>query len=298
MRPPVIGLAALAAGAALAACDAASPDPGLGAWLQVQGAQYRPGPFPGDEGGPPALDVQTRHGQLLIDRLDEPLDATLDAAARAAVIAIAGGDGAWIVRAGPPDFDTPGQPSAKAVFGIAEGFPPGPFTLQVAAADEAGRFGPPATTDLIALHEAPPMDPLAIGLVWDGAADLDIHVVDPLDGEAWSDKPNTLVPPPPGDPIDPEEYKRHGILDRDANKDCHRDGRPAEYVIWTQQPPPGAYVVRVDARTMCGDAVASWSVAAYRGGELIGAARGASFPADVQLPHGPGAGLLALRFSL
>jgi len=291
-------LAALVLALAPAACDGASPDPGLGAWLQVQGAQYRPGPFPADAGGPPAIDVQTRHGQILIDRLDEPLDATLDPAAGAAVIGIAGSEGAWIIRAGAPDFDTPGLPSAKAVFGVAEGFPPGPFTLQVAASDADGRFGAPATAELIALHAAPPMEPLAIGLVWDGAADLDVHVVDPLGGEAWSDDPNTYVPPPPGDPIDPEEYKRHGILDRDANKDCHRDGHPAEHVIWTQPPPAGAYVVRVDARAMCGDAIVHWSVVAYRDGEPIGAARGASTPSDTELPHGAGAGVLALRFSL
>jgi hypothetical protein len=292
------GILAVAATLGLAACDGASPDPGLGAWLQVAGAQYRPGPLPADEGGPPAIDVQTRHGQIVIDRLDEPLDATLDAAARAAVIGVAGGDGAWLVRAGAPDADTPGLPSAKAVFGVAEGFPPGPFTLQVAASDELGRFGAPATIELVALHEMPPAAPLAIGLAWDGAADLDIHVVDPLGGEAWSDDPNTYVPPPPGEPIDPEEYKRHGILDRDANMDCHRDGRPSEYVIWSVAPPPGEYVVRVDARQMCGDAIAHWAVAAYQDGALIGAARGASTPDDTLLPHGAGAGALALRFSL
>jgi hypothetical protein len=283
--------------APLAACDGASPDPGLGAWLQVAGAQYRPGPFPADAGGPPALDVLTRRGQILIDRLDEPIDATLTAGARAAAIGIAGSDGAWIVRASAPDSDTPGLPSAKAVFGVAEGFPPGPFTLVVAASDEGGRFGAPASAELLALHADAPAAPLAIGLVWDGAADLDLHVVDPLGGEAWSDDPNTYVPPPPGEPIDPEEYKRHGILDRDANQNCRRDGRPSEHVIWTVPPPPGEYVVRVDARSMCGDAAAYWSVVAYRGGEPIASVRGTSVPEDTALPHGAGAGLLALRFS-
>lgn len=285
------------AGPGLAACDGASPDPGLTLQLQVAGAQYRPGPFPADVGGPAALDVQTRHAQILIDRVAEPLDATLEVPARAAAIGIEGADGAWIVRAGPPDSDTPGLPSAKAVFGVAEGFPPGPFRLVVAASDEEGRFGAPASAELMALHAAPPEGTLAIGLVWDGAADLDLHVVDPLGGEAWSDDPNTYVPPPPGEPIDPNEYKRHGILDRDANQDCRRDGRPSEYVVWTVPPPAGEYIVRVDARAMCGDAIAHWAVAAYRAGELIGAARGASTAEDVLGSHGAGAGVLALRFT-
>jgi hypothetical protein len=235
---------------------------------------------------------------ILIDRLDEPLDATLEGPARAAVVGIEGSDGTWIIRAGAPGADTPGLPSARAVFGVTRGFPPGPFTLQVAASDEDGRFGPAVSTEMMALLEPPPEGTLAIGLVWDSAADLDLHVVDALGGEAWADDPNTWVPPPPGEPIDPQELRRHGILDRDANQDCRRDGRPSEYVVWTVEPPPGEYLVRVDARAMCGDAIAHWSVAAYRAGELIGAARGASTPEDVAQPHGAGAGVLALRFSL
>lgn len=294
--------AALAACAvALAACDGASPDPGLAQWLHVEsstGAQFRPGPFPADTGGPAALDALTRHSMIIIDQLDEPIDATLDGPARAAVVGIEGSAGTWIIRAGAPDSDTPGLPSAKAVFGVTAGFPPGPFTLKIAASDDAGRFGPAATAEMMALLEPPPTGTLAIGLVWDGAADLDLHVVDALGGEAWSDDPNTYTPPPPGEPIDPEEYKRHGILDRDANQDCRRDGRPSEYVLWTIEPPPGEYLVRVDARAMCGDAIAHWAVAAYRAGELVGAARGASTAEDVVQPHGAGAGVLALRFSL
>ena len=138
-----------------------------------------------------------------------------------------------------------------------------------------------------------------IALVWHGRADLDVHVVDPLGGEAWSDDPNTYVPPRPGDPPDPPDaWRDHGILDHDGNKDCRRDANPAEHVIWTVEPPAGEYVVRVDARAMCGDASAAWFVAAYRNGELIGAARGVAIPDDTLLPHGAGAGGRALRFAL
>lgn len=287
------------AGLALAGCqDGASPDPGLGAMLQVSGAQFRPGPFPEDRGGPAAIALATRHAQIVIDRLDEQLDGTLEGPAHAAAIGIAGADGAWIVPAGPPALDTPGLPSATALFGVAADFPAGPFTLQIAASDADGRFGPPATTQLIANPEDPPSGELVIALRWDGAADLDLHVVDALGGEAWADDPNTFEPPPPGTPVDPFEYEKHGILDHDGNKGCVREGRPSEHVIWRHPPPPGDYVVRVDARSMCGDASAHWYVAAYRGGELLGAARGISTPADVLEPHGRGAGVLALRFAL
>lgn len=283
----------------LAGCaDHASAELGLDALLQVDGAQFRPGAFPADEGGPAATSVVTQHSTILVGRVGESVRGVLGPTAHAAVIGIDGVPGAWIVPAGVPDIDTPGQPTASATFALADDFPPGPFTLVLAASDADGRFGAPGTAQLVAEEAPPPDGELVIGLVWDGAADLDLHVVDPLGGEAWSDKPNTMPPPVPGEPVDPLEYLNHGILDHDGNKDCHRDGRPQEHVIWTVPPPAGEYVVRVDARSMCGDASAAWYVAAYRAGELVGAARGLATPDDVLFPHGAGAGVLALRFSL
>jgi len=110
----------------------------------------------------------------------------------------------------------------------------------------------------------------------------------------------TTVPLPPGSPPgDPNAYLKSGILDRDGNANCHRDGRPTEHVIWSMPPPAGNYVVRVEARSMCKDASAQWEVAAYRSGALLGAARGVSTEFEVQqLPHGAGAGVLALQFAL
>lgn len=282
----------------LAGCEAASPDPGLGALLWVehpQGAQFRPGPFPADEGGPAAVAVSTNHGQITIGELNEAVRGVLEPAARGAVIGIDGADGAWIVPAGVPDIDTPGLATAKATFGVADEFPAGPFMLRVAAADAEGRFGASATAMIVANEEAPPDGELVIGLTWDSAADLDLHVVDPLGGEAWSDDPNTWEPPPPGDPTNPDAYKTGGILDHDGNRQCRRDARPNEHVIWKMPPPPGDYIVRVDARSMCGDASAAWYVAIYRNGELLAAARGVSNQENVQQSHGAGAGVLALR---
>jgi hypothetical protein len=180
---------------------------------------------------------------------------------------------------------------------------PGNFDAGVMAAgsyglDDLGRFGAPATVDLVANAAPPPAGELVIGLDWDGVADLDLHVLDPLGGEAWSDDPNTWVPPPPGEPVDPTAYLTGGILDHDGNANCHRDGRPAEHVIWRMPPPAGTYLVRVDARSMCGGPAAAWYVAAYRNATLLSAARGVATGDDVQQPHGAGAGVLALRFAL
>ncbi|MEO8703190.1 MAG: hypothetical protein ABI867_24300 [Kofleriaceae bacterium] len=287
---------------ALVACTGVSPDPGLTAQLQVQGAQFRPGPFPADEGGPATLALATTHQTMLIGRFLDSFDGTLDPGARAAVFGIEGQDDAWLVTAGAPDFDTPGSPSAKARFGLAADFPPGPVTFVMAAADASGRFGPATRTDVIAALEPPPDGELVIELAWQGRADLDLHVIDALGGEAWSDDPNTFDPPI-GEPVDPLEFRNHGILDHDGNKDCRRDAHPTEHVVWTVPPPPGDYVVRVDTPAMCGDPSAVWYVAAYRkqlDGTLLllGSATGVATQDDVLQPRGRGAGVTALRFAL
>lgn len=283
---------------ALVGCTAASSDPGLDALLQVQNAQFRPGPFPAEAGGPMAYGLTTQHNAIVIGETGESLRGVLDSTARGAVIGIDGIDGTWLIAAGPADLDTPGNATAKATFGVGDEFPSGPFTLRIAGSDDAGRFGPSATTTLLAKEAVEPQGELVFGLHWDSSADLDIHVVDPMGGEAWSDDPNTWVPPPPGEPVDPTAFMMGGILDHDGNKKCNRDARPNEHVVWTMPPPAGEYIVRVDARSMCGDASAGWRVEVYRNGVLLGEARGVAVPEDAQQQHGAGAGVLALRLAI
>jgi hypothetical protein len=301
---------ALVASLLLVAChDGATPDPGLGSLLQVAGkAQFRPGPFPADEGGPQTIDLSPFHVSLVVGRLMEAIDGTLDVPARAWVIGIGRDDGTlapdtWLLPAQTPDFDTPDFPSAHARVGVVPEFPLGPFDLVIAAADEDGRFGAPVRARMLALPEDAPAGELVIQLVWEGNADLDIHVIEPgpFGGEAFADDPNTFDPVP-GEPVDPAEPPKHGIIDHDGNKDCRRQANPSEAVVWTMPPPAGEYIVRVDAPSMCGDASVAWFVTAYRTingvTETLGSARGVSTQEDVEMPRGRGAGVLALRFSL
>lgn len=282
----------------LAGCtDGATSDLGLGSMLQVEGAQFRPGPFPRDSGGPDALQISTAQTELQVGQIREPIRGVLEPSARGAVIGIAGHEGAWILPASPPEFETPDNPSAMAIVGLAADFPPGPFTLLIGASDKDGRFGAPVSRDLLALEAPIPDGELVIGLYWSGRADLDIHVVDPFGEEAYSRDPNTAPEPRPGEPVDPNAYLKGGVLSHDGNKDCHRDGAPNEHVVWSMPPPDGGYIVRVDTRSLCGDAGAAWEVRAYRSGERIGQARGTSTPNDVLFQHGAGAGVTALEFS-
>jgi hypothetical protein len=293
----------------MAACTGdASPELGLGDLLLVDNAQYRPGAFPAATGGPDVTSAQTAHSTIVVGSHREPLRGVLAPAARAAIIGIPGARGSWIVPAGAPDTDTPGEPSVHATLGFSPELPVGAFELFVAAVDGDGHIGAPAGVELFAAPAAPPDGDLVVTLAWTGAADLDIHVIDAAGGEAWQGHPNTWQQPPPGTPgIDPCAWASGGILDHDANEGCARSGVATEDVVWkardcsgrTIMPmiPSGAYTVRVEARAMCGDASAPWAVSVYQAGVLAGTARGIATPYDVEYePHGAGAGTTALTF--
>jgi hypothetical protein len=297
--------------APLAGCwVTASSDPGLGTAIRVDGAQFRPGEFPGSTGGPPVLSLATAHAMVVIDEDRERIHGVLDPAAQAAVVGVAGARGAWIVPAGPPDIDTPTDASLHAVFGVTDALGPGPFALEVAAVDASGRIGDPQRVDLVAADSPPPDGDLVVSLEWTGAADLDLHVIDPTGSEVWVGHPNTWQAPPPGTPGgDPCAFLSGGILDQDANAGCTRDDRPREDVIWktrmctTNQVapiiPPGSYTVRVEARSLCGDASAAWAVSVQHELDVLGGARGIATPDDATYaPHGRGAGTTAVQFSL
>jgi len=294
----------------LPACTTgASDELGLGDLLLVDGAQYRPGSFPAAGSGPDVTSAQTAHSTVVVGTHREPLRAVLGPDARAAIVGIPGARGAWIVPAGAPDIDTPGQPSVHATLGFSPELALGAFELYVAAVDADGHIGAPAAVDMFAAPAEPPDGDLVVTLAWTGTADLDLHVVDAAGGEAWQGHPNTWQQPPPGTPgDDPCSWASGGILDHDANEGCARSGVAEEDVVWATRScdgrmvapviPTGAYTVRVEARALCGDASAAWAVSVYEGGVLVATARGIATPYDATYePHGAGAGTTALTFS-
>jgi hypothetical protein len=299
---------------ALVGCgDTASSQLGLSDLLQVLGGQYRPGPFPEDHGGPTAIVLNTTHAMIPIDQTREKLSGLLDPTARSAIFGMQGVDGAWIVPAGPPESLSVNT-TASATIGLTDAMPTGPFTLELAAGNADGITGSAVLQQVIAIEAAPPAGQLVVTLEWQGAADLDLHVVDPLGGEAWSDKPDTRPAPKPGTVVSPTDFLLGGVLDHDGNGGCRRDGEPAEHVIWhltdsmdpnipgnpLPPPPSGEYIVRVDARSMCGDPVAMWDAfASLPDGSVLAESRGIVVPDDVTYEqHGAGAGVTAFRFTL
>jgi len=296
--------------AALAACaDDASPELGLGDLLYVDGAQYRPGPFPPASGGPDVLSLVPTNPTIVIGTHDQVVRGLLAPGAQAAIVGIDGARGAWIVPAGAPDFATPDDPKLTATVGFGAALPPGSFELVAAAVDGDGRIGAATSAELIAAPAVPPDGDVVVTLAWTGAADLDLHVIDGAGSEAWQGHPNTWQQPPPGTPgVDPCSWASGGILDHDANMDCARSGQTTEDVVWTTRTclgrvvapviPSGTYTVRVEVRAMCGDANAPWAVTVYRQGVVAGTARGIATPYEATYDkHGAGAGTTALTFS-
>jgi hypothetical protein len=283
--------------------DFASADLGLDDLMRIDGAQYRPGPFPASTGGPASATLQLGRPVAVRGGTRELLFGQIDIAAHAAIIGLYGTDGAWIVPAGSPDTFDPEEVTISTGYALTDDVPLGPFAVQLAAVDADGRIGDPVAADGVALDLPPPAGTLVVSLDWDGDADLDLHVVDPLGGEAYYGDPNTYMPMP--GTFDPDAWMVGGTLDHDGNADCRRDGTPTEHVVWTMPPPPGDYTIRVDARDLCGEPSAAFSVAAYTNvtaddpGTLLGARRGVLVPDDVsQDDHGRGAGELALQFTL
>jgi hypothetical protein len=123
--------------------------------------------------------------------------------------------------------------------------------------------------------------------------------------ELWNKHP---VPPVPFGTIpDPATLAMEPYLDFDSNANCVIDGRRQENVIFPvgSTPPPGDYIVRVDAASLCGQSGAQWTVTATQY-DAYGNAFPAYWPpaqwqatdADTRGPHTAGSGRLAFTFTI
>jgi hypothetical protein len=279
----------------LEACRGASSDPGTGALMLVEGAQFVPGSMPrGDAGGPKVVSLETLLARIIPGVLGTGLRGTMEESASGAAIALRGDAGYWVVPAGAPSFETPGLYSIGVTLDFAAGVPPGALTVDVSAVGPNVRFGPRSSVGLMAATTSI-SSPLVFSLVWDTESDLDLHVVDPGGAEIWARNITSAKMPPVGAPPDPGATAMSGTLDFDSNSMCVIDGRREEKVIYRGTPPTGRYLVRVDTFSLCGQPDAHWTVAAARFGVPFARASGTSTDFDTRFSHDRGAGVLALE---
>jgi len=251
----------------------------------------------GAASGPSVAQVTLVNDDIWAGLADDPIAGALAPGSTAAAIGLQGDVGYWIVAAGVPDVAMPDDPSFSATAVFAPGVVVGSYTLVVRAVDEQGHYGPARAQVLTA--ETSPTNPPAAGalvvtLTWDTESNLDLYVVDPNGAEIdWNSQ--SSQPPFSFDQVDGGSY---GYIDYDSNASCIVDGLRREDAIWPDPPPSGQYTVRVDAASLCGQPIANWTTRVLLHGKPIALASGVALDADTMGTHGPGAGVLALRFSV
>jgi hypothetical protein len=284
-----------------AACGGTSPDLGLMGWLRVAGGMYFPGSVEAvatNPDAPPVVSVFNSLTTVQPGERDKPVSGALASAATAVSLGLRGDRGYFVVVAGPPALDAPDQPTFAVTLSFSTDLPPGPQTLVVRAIDASGNFGAPMAVPLVSVAAGTPAGTLVITLRWDTESDLDLHVVVPGGVEVWAGNISSYQTAPPGTPVDPLAWQRGGILDFDSNAGCMIDGRRQEAVVWQAPPPPGTYIVRVDAASLCGTPAARWTITSTLNDISAGASEGEALPSDVRFSKGAGSGVQALVFDV
>lgn len=281
-----------------AACSGVPFDLGLHAGLRVAGAQFVEGRMPEDSGGPGVDGASLGVAALPAGISEQIMVGTLAPTATAAMIGFDDDIGYWLLAADPPESLAPTRPTFHARVALAKDLPPGPQRVRVRATNAQGESGPPLLLSLHVTNDQIPAGRLVVRLSFEGPADLDLHLLDPTGAEVWSQHPTAyLAPKPPALP-DPVAQMRAGRLDADANAGCVLDGRGAENVIYTNPPPAGHYVVRVDATSLCGAPYAYFRVSVVRPEQPSLTAAGVLLDADTRGNHEAGAGRTVLAFDV
>lgn len=283
---------------ALAGCvGGASNDPGLDALLRVDSGSFFRGALPADGDGPAVLGTFLTQTSFPVGKQDKSFSGVLAGGSVAAVIALDGDVGYWLVPASLPPPEAPEALGFDARLSFSAQLEPGAHSLRVWAVDTQGSFGASLATAFQLTARELPEGELVVALSWDTESDLDLHLLTPGGVEVYHGNVNSwqrsgvVVA---GD----ETWRAGGLLDFDSNADCVIDGRREENIVWTVPPPSGSYAVRVDTPSLCGTAGARWQVEVWRAGALLGSARGFSTGTASRFGHDRGAGVLALEFQV
>ena len=271
---------------------------GLDSLLQVADAQYFAGPVPRQtEGAPSVAALRVVSQTVRVGQINRALGGSVSSDAASVALQLDGDPGYWVKPVGGSDPVLPDSLSFEANLAFSRFVTAGLHDLLVSASNAKGQWGPSERLGFtfVDLDAAPPAD-LEVRLSWDVDADLDLHVIQPDGVEIWARKFSAYEAPVVG-PIDQAAANAAGHLDFDSNGGCRIDGRRKESVLFSAAP-SGAYTVRVDTFSLCGQAAARWTLEVLRHGEPITSASGTSLPTTTRFPHERGAGLLAAQFTL
>jgi hypothetical protein len=280
------------------ACDATDADEGRDATMQVAKAQFFRGAMPAPS-GPASVRSATVPPKVEAGSVERSIAGEISKDGTAVAIGLAGDLGYWVLPAGLPSAAATDEPTYLALLSFSPKAAPGAREIVVSAVDAEKRFGPVLIKPIAIVARALPEGELVVSLSWDNRANLDLHVVDPTGAEIFKRDVNSYQSPGPGAPREaPNTPHDGGVLDFDSNAECIPDGRRAENVVWTEAPPKGHYLVRVDTFSLCEEPASRWQVQAFLHGTRIGAAEGISTDVDTTFSHDRGAGVLALEFDV
>jgi hypothetical protein len=280
-----------------AGCSGADDDPGLDALMRVSGAQFHRGALPAATSGPPISSFMSASSIIRPGELSAPFSGVVTRTTTSIALQLDGDPGYWIVTPGAEDATQLNQLTFSARVSFSPLLPEGSYKLTGRAADVHGNFGPASAADLMTAGIST-VDTLLVSLRWDTEADLDLHLVIPGGSEIWANKINSYNPPPPGSGGAADAYLAGGILDYDSNSNCNIDGRRLENIYWTEPPPSGHYIARVDTFSLCGVPQADWVLEVSLGGKPLGRAIGTGRDSDAALPHGAMAGVTAFELDV
>jgi hypothetical protein len=278
-------------------CAKASDDPGLDALMRVGNGQFYRGTMPSGGAGPAISSFMSGSSIVRPGELSAPLSGIATRDTTAVAIQLQGDPGYWIVTPGAEDPTALNQLGFSARVSFSPLLPSGSYTIIARAANLQGAYGPSSKLEVMTADSMGGYS-LLVSLRWDTEADLDLHLVIPDGSEIWSNKINSFNAPPPGSGGDPNAWKAGGILDFDSNSSCNIDGRRLENIYWTQSPPSGHYIARVDTYSLCAANQADWQLDVTVAGKAVGRAFGTGRDSDAALPHGAMAGVTAFSFDV
>ena len=284
------GLAAGAVGCLAGCIDGVLPSTGSFEPIQVNGAQFFPGPLPVGTTGPTVQTINAPSTQLVAGQSGWSVNGDVDMGAYSVALAFTElGTGYWVVPVGEPDVQVSNALVWAAGCNFAWSIPVGSHDLAFSAIDGSGNAGP-ANPLTLTFQSPVPTGKVVISLGWDSGADLDLHLVAPDGTELDPQHPNTYAGTdgilPPG----------AGVLDRDSNAGCIQDGYREEDAVFATAPAPGSYLVRVDMASACGAAAADFVVTERVNGAVKLTVKGRLLAAAAD-GGGPGSGLFVAQLS-
>ncbi|WP_050726313.1 hypothetical protein [Vulgatibacter incomptus] len=224
---------------------------GAGEPIRVAGAQFVKGELPGLPAGedapglPEVTSFDLVNPTVLPGQARKGMQGRVTATASAVAVRMEGmGSGYWLVPAGAPDPQYPGELGWSMSADFALEIPAGAHVLQAVAIDEQGRAGARHEQNICVASRIPdnlhacnpdraPPDAVVV-LRWNVDADLDLEVLTPT-GRLVTPKSPLVEPVPPGErPSDTA-----AAIDRDSLSSCMPDGIRQENLIFWKRPQHG-----------------------------------------------------------